>query len=51
MSKAQVALIWGDESIAEVATKCGFNSVKTFDRVFKENFGVSPLKYRKKYEK
>ena len=51
MSKAQVALIWGNESIAEVATKCGFNSVKTFDRVFKENFGVSPLKYRKKYEK
>ena len=51
MSRAQVALIWGDESIAEVASKCGFNSVKTFDRVFKENFGLSPLRYRKQFGK
>ena len=51
MSKAQVALIYGGGSIVDVATSCGFNSVKTFDRVFKESFGISPLKFRKKYSR
>lgn len=31
----------------EVAEKSGFNSVKTFHHVFKENVGMSPLKYQK----
>ncbi|MBO0476412.1 helix-turn-helix transcriptional regulator [Vagococcus sp. DIV0080] len=31
----------------EVAEKSGFNSVKTFHHVFKEQVGMSPLKYQK----
>ena len=31
----------------EVAEKAGFNSVKTFHHVFKENVGISPKKYQK----
>lgn len=31
----------------EVAERSGFNSVKTFHHVFKENVGMSPLKYQK----
>ncbi len=31
----------------EVAEKSGFNSVKTFHHVFKEQVGMSPLKYHK----
>lgn len=31
----------------EVAERAGFNSVKTFHHVFKENVGISPLKYQK----
>lgn len=33
--------------MVEVAEKAGFASVKTFHHVFKENVGVSPLKYQK----
>ncbi len=35
-------------SIVEIAALSGFGSVKTFDRVFKERKGISPLRYRKK---
>lgn len=31
----------------EVAERAGFNSVKTFHHVFKDNVGMSPLKYQK----
>lgn len=31
----------------EVAEKAGFNSVKTFHHVFKEQVGMSPMKYQK----
>lgn len=33
--------------MVEVAEKAGFASVKTFHHVFKENVGISPLKYQK----
>jgi len=36
-------------SIAEIATKCGFNSYKTFSRVFKSINGVSATEYRTKH--
>ena len=36
-----------DLPMVEVAEKSGFNSVKTFHHVFKENVGMSPLKYQK----
>lgn len=33
--------------ITEVASKCGFNNVTYFNRLFKEKYGTSPNKYRK----
>ncbi len=36
-----------DMSVGDVSDRCGFSSVSYFCRVFKENMGVSPLKYKK----
>lgn len=35
------------KSIEEIAQLCGFSSLRTFDREFLKQTGVSPLKYRK----
>ncbi|MBQ8082045.1 MAG: helix-turn-helix transcriptional regulator [Clostridia bacterium] len=35
----------GADNVLELATKAGFNSVSTFYRAFKKNYGVSPLSY------
>ena len=37
-------------SIAEIATRVGFRNVKTFDRAFKEQNDISPLRYRKQQQ-
>ncbi len=47
--KAEMQLTETNDSIAAVAAASGFSSVKTFDRVFKEQLGISPLKFRKQY--
>ena len=49
--KAKAELVSGHASISAVAAKCGFGSVKTFDRVFKEYASVSPLRFRKEHQK
>lgn len=46
--KAEMNLLTSNEPIAKIASSSGFSSVKTFDRVFKEQTGISPLKYRKR---
>lgn len=45
----QAKFILANENVpmVEVAEKSGFASVKTFHHVFKEQMGISPLKYRK----
>lgn len=35
-----------DKSIAEIYNESGFDSQRTFNRVFKKNYGVSPLQFR-----
>jgi AraC-like DNA-binding protein len=35
-----------DAQISVVAEQVGFNSVPTFNRVFKDNMGISPSEYR-----
>ncbi len=45
--KAEILLVNTNDSIANIAASSGFSSVKTFDRVFKEQLGISPLKFRK----
>lgn len=35
------------KSITEIAFESGFSSVRTFNRVFREEFGISPSEYRR----
>lgn len=44
--KAQQLLIDTEESIATIAMECGFQSIRTFNRVFKELMGKSPSYFR-----
>lgn len=39
-------LISSDLSISNIAFECGYNNVEYFDRIFKKNTGLSPLRYR-----
>lgn len=48
ITKAEWLLLNNDLSITEIAYRCGFNSVKTFNRVFKELKSLSPTEYIKK---
>ena len=34
-------------SLTEIASKCGFQNLSHFSKVFKQQFGVSPMQYRK----
>lgn len=47
ITKAQWLLMNNEDSITEIAYKCGFNSIKTFNRVFKQLKGYSPSEYKK----
>lgn len=47
IAKSEHFLMNSNESIIEIAYKCGFNSVKTFNRVFKKIKGSSPVAYKK----
>ncbi|AGK98689.1 AraC family transcriptional regulator [Clostridium pasteurianum] len=48
VTKVQWYLINHDITITEAAFKCGFNNIKTFNKVFKEIQGCSPSEYLKK---
>ncbi|MCB1157571.1 MAG: AraC family transcriptional regulator, partial [Leptospiraceae bacterium] len=37
-----------NDTVLNIAFRCGFNSKSTFNRVFKESFGLSPSEFRKK---
>ena len=39
-----------DESIAVIASKCGFSTNSTFNRNFKHILGVTPMEWRKRPE-
>jgi len=39
-----------DESVADIASKCGFTTLSTFNRNFKQILGVSPSEWRKRPE-
>lgn len=47
IAKAEWFLLYDKESILDIAYKSGFNSVKTFNRVFKDIKGCAPMEYRK----
>ena len=49
ISKAKELLLNEDINISEIAQECGFSSLYSFSRAFKENVGISPIKFRKIY--
>lgn len=44
---AEESIILNKESISNIAFSCGFNSISTFNRIFREVKGCTPLQYRK----
>ena len=48
LKKAEWLLASGELPVSEVALESGFSSDKTFYRVFREQYGLSPGDYRKK---
>ena len=49
IKKAKNMLIDDDVDINEIADQCGFTSIYTFSRAFKNIVGVSPANFKKKY--
>ncbi|MBQ7993873.1 MAG: helix-turn-helix domain-containing protein [Solobacterium sp.] len=44
-------LINTDAPIVDIALNCGFNDYKTYGRLFRESYGMSPREYRKSAER
>ena len=51
LCKAKQLLLGTSLSISEIALDTGYFDISHFSRVFKEEYGDSPLEYRKKYTK
>ena len=51
LSAAKDLLVNGNMSITQVCINSGFCNVNHFIRTFKQNEGISPYQYRKKYQK
>ena len=50
LAKAEEALNNTSYTLSEIAYLCGFASLSTFSKVFKEKYEISPTTYRKKVE-
>ena len=48
MEKAELALVTSDLSIKSIAQLIGYSDYSYFNRVFKQNSGITPLQYREK---
>ncbi len=51
IKKAAHLLRGTDNGILDIALDCGYEAHESFSRAFKNQYGISPLEYRKKYEK
>lgn len=51
LGEAYPLLTGTDLPITEIADRCGFSSLRTFDRTFREQNGVSPSAYRKQAQR
>ncbi len=50
MTHARTLLLNTDDTVSEVAVKCGFQSPSHFQTLFKQKFGITPGKFRKSAE-
>jgi len=48
LEHTKLLLTTSKKTIGEIIYDCGFENVSHFSRVFKENYGVSPLQFRQK---
>lgn len=51
LQKSQELLLHSDSSIEDISSQVGYLNVSSFRRRFKENMGITPLKYRELYGK
>ncbi|MBR6769582.1 MAG: helix-turn-helix transcriptional regulator [Clostridia bacterium] len=51
LKKAANLLRGTDNDILDIALDCGYEAHESFSRAFKNQYGMSPSEYRKKYEK
>ena len=51
LKKAAHLLRGTDSDILTIALDCGYEAHESFSRAFKNQYGMSPSEYRKKYEK
>ncbi|MCB5239815.1 helix-turn-helix transcriptional regulator [Niallia circulans] len=49
LEQARILLLKTDNPIQTIAEKCGYTYGQYFSNVFKKNYGISPLNYRKKH--
>jgi AraC-like DNA-binding protein len=50
LSHARHLLRTSDKPVADIAFECGFENNSHFSRLFKENYNISPLQYRKQQQ-
>lgn len=50
INKTKELLLTTDYSVTSISMKVGFTQLSSFTRCFKENVGMSPLQYRKRYQ-
>lgn len=50
VEEAKTLLVQTKEDISLISEESGFNSIATFNRVFKDLVNISPKEYRKKYQ-
>ena len=51
LEKAELALVTSDLSIKGIAEMLGYHDYSYFNRVFKQNAGITPQQYREKHQK
>ncbi|MCD8019665.1 MAG: AraC family transcriptional regulator [Clostridiales bacterium] len=49
LSMASRYLTTSNDSILEIAAKCGFDNISYFNRQFRTKYGMTPTEYRKKH--
>lgn len=51
INHSKIMLLTSNLSIIEIAEMCGFTSISNFNRVFKDEVGLSPSEFKKQNEK
>ena len=49
LNRARLLLAGGEEPVKFIAAECGFESLEVFYRQFRQNVGIPPAEYRRRY--